>query len=252
MKKKQNPSELLQIVLALLVYIVLFVYILCFSIENPRYDLILNEKTALWNGITTTLAVSGLTMAGSMILGFLLFLTLRTKQVFFRSLALFFREIVLGTPLLVMLFLFVYVVGDIISVNDKFALGVFALIIYMAPYFANTYETAISVVDRNQHTVMDLYHFTLVQRYRYIIFPQMVRPLIPSLINQLSTIIKGSALLKIISVSELSYVLTVISSRNWAVIEGYYIMWLCYLGITVPLSCLAKFMGRRYREGGDE
>lgn len=235
----------LQVLLALVLYLLFFVYILCFTLDEPRYDLILEQSSSLLQGIYTTLAISGLTLLGSMILGFLLFLLLQSKQVFLRTMAVLFQEIVLGTPLLVMLFLSVYVVGDITQIKNKFLLGVAALIFYISPYLANSYATALSVVDKNQYIVMDLYHFTTYQKYRYIILPQLLRPLIPSLINQLSTIVKGSALLKIISVSELSYVLTVISSRNWAVIEGYYVMWLCYLAITIPLSCFAKYLGSR-------
>lgn len=242
---KKSFGSMFQIFLAVLVYALFFVYILCFSLEEPRYDLFFEHTSSLWEGITTTLAISGLALLGSMVLGFGLFLILQSKQVFLRTIAVFFREMVLGTPLLVMLFLAVYVVGDLAQVNDKFVLGVSALILYMCPYLANSYETAVAVVGKNQYIVMDLYDFTTFQKYRYIIIPQMIGPLIPSLINQLSSIVKGSALLKIISVSELSYVLTVISSRNWAVIEGYYIMWLCYLSITIPLSLLAKYLGHR-------
>jgi ABC-type amino acid transport system permease subunit len=66
------------------------------------------------------------------------------------------------------------------------------------------------------------------------------------MLNNLSSIIKGSALLKIVSVSEISYTITVISNENYAVVEGYLIMWIMYLMITIPLSMLAKNIGRRY------
>lgn len=65
------------------------------------------------------------------------------------------------------------------------------------------------------------------------------------MINNLSSIIKGSALLKIISVSEISYMITVISNKNYASIEGYLVMWALYLVITIPLSLLAAYLGRR-------
>lgn len=240
-----KTKNFIQILLAIMFYVIGFVYILFFSIDEPRYDLLLKQPSSIIDGIITTLNISFITLIGSMILGFILFLTLRCNQLFIRTLAILFQEIILGTPLLVMLFLSVYVVGDIANIKDKFVLGVSALILYMSPYLANSYATAIAIIDKNQYIVMDIYNFNIIQRYRYIIIPQMIRPLIPSLINQLSTMVKGSALLKIISISELSYVLTVISSRNWAVIEGYYVMWICYLLITIPLSYLAKYIGKR-------
>lgn len=118
--------------------------------------------------------------------------------------------------------------------------------LYMAPYLSNAYDSAIKIIDDEQYTTMTLYHFTEFQKYRYIIFPQMIRPLVPSLINNLSSIIKGSALLKVVSIAEISYVISAISAKNWASVEGYLIMWIAYLLITIPLSLLAQFIGRRF------
>lgn len=233
------------ILLSVAIFALGFVYVFFYSIDDPRYDLILEQSTMLKDGIQNTLLISGITLVCSLFLGFLLFLALRSKNLFLRSLATLFREIILGTPLLVMIFLAVYVVGDLVSIQNKFFLGTTALILYMAPYMANSFATAISVVDVNQFMEMDLYGYTLYQRYRHIILPQMIAPLMPSLLNQLSSIVKGSALLKIVSVSEISYVITVISARNWAVIEGYYIMWLSYLVITIPLSLLAHWVEKK-------
>ena len=75
------------------------------------------------------------------------------------------------------------------------------------------------------------------------------KTILPALLNHLSGIIKGTALLKIVSVPEISYVLTVISSKNWASVEGYLVMWMMYLIITIPLYVLAQLTGRRLENG---
>ena len=61
------------------------------------------------------------------------------------------------------------------------------------------------------------------------------KTMLPALINHLSGIIKGTALL--------------ISSKNWASVEGYLVMWMMYLIITIPLSILAQLIGRRLENG---
>lgn len=238
---KKNHS----FILAIGVYLTLIVSALCFTVSEPRYDLIFIDSKMLLDGFVTTLVISILTLLFSMILGFILFLAERSKNNLIHAFAVVFNEIMMGTPLLIMIFLAVYVLGDIIFISDKLTLGIFSLTLYMSPYLSNAYKTAVSVVDEDQYVVMDLYHFTLYEKYRYIIIPQMIRPLLPSLINNLSSIIKGSALLKIVSVTEISYVLTVISSKNWAAIEGYYVMWIMYLVITIPLSLLAKAIAKK-------
>lgn len=234
-----------QYFLAGIIFIFAILYALFYTTSNPRYDLIFKDGKMLWQGVWNTIYISIITLVLSMLLGFVLFLMMRSKIAFIKALAIIFKEIVMGTPLLVMIFLAVYVLGNLINIGDKIILGIIALTLYMSPYLANAYETAIAVIDRDQYTVMDIYNFKGYQKYLYVIFPQMIKPLIPSLINNLSSIVKGSALLKIVSVTEISYVITVISSKNWAAIEGYYVMWLLYLCITIPLSLLAQFIGKK-------
>ncbi|SHH98299.1 polar amino acid transport system permease protein [Clostridium grantii DSM 8605] len=239
-------GELIQKILAYVIVIIAFGIILFTATDNLRYDLILKEMNLLVNALYTTLWVSVLTLIISMVSGFMFYVFMNSENAFLRTITNLMKEIVMGTPLLVMIFLVVYVLGVRLGINEKLALGILALTCYMTPYIANAYETASAVVDEDQYTVMNLYHFNGWQKYRYIIIPQMIKPLIPSMINNLSSIIKGSALLKIVSVSEISYIITVISNKSYAAIEGYLVMWVMYLIITIPLSLLARYVGRRF------
>ncbi len=238
---KKNLSYLL----AISVFTVLIALALMFTIPDPKYNLIFADYNLILDGFIGTVAISLLTLVASMIFGFALFLAEKSQFSIVRAFSVVFNEIIMGTPLLIMIFLAVYVIGDVLIINNKFVLGVFALTLYMSPYLANAYKTAVAVVDDDQYTVMNLYNFSWYQKYRYIIIPQMIRPLLPSLINNLSSIIKGSALLKIVSITEISYALTVISNKNWTAIESYYVMWILYLIITIPLSLLAKYIARK-------
>lgn len=227
------------------IFAALILYILFHTTDNPRYHLILDERGMLLEALWNTLYISLISLVLCMAAGFLFYLLLNSRIQLIKAIAVIFREIIMGTPMLVMVFLMVYVFGNLIGVSDKVVLGITALTVYTMPYVANSYESAASVIDKDQYVVMELYHFSGVQKYLYVIFPQIAKPMLPTLINHLSGIIKGSALLKIVSVPEISYVLTAISSKNWASIEGYLVMWLMYLIITIPLSVLAQYAGRR-------
>jgi len=224
---------------------VFLLYILFFSIKDLNYQLILEEKEKLILALISTLYISVTTLIISIITGFLFYLLNNSKSVFLKTLTSSIREIIMGTPLLVMIFLIVYVFGIRIQIYNKELLGIIALSLYMTPYMANSFESALSIIDERQYLVIKLYNFTFFQKYRYIILPQLIKPLLPSLINNLSIIIKGSALLKIISVYEIAYVITVISNKSYASIEGYLVMWIMYLIITIPLSLLASFLSKR-------
>ena len=227
------------------IFAALILYILFHTTDNPRYHLILDERGMLLEALWNTLYISLISLVLCMAAGFLFYLLLNSRIQLIKAIAVIFREIIMGTPMLVMVFLMVYVFGNLIGVSDKVVLGITALTVYTMPYVANSYESAASVIDKDQYVVMELYHFSGVQKYLYVIFPQIAKPMLPALINHLSGIIKGSALLKIVSEPEISYVLTAISSKNWASIEGYLVMWLMYLIITIPLSVLAQYAGRR-------
>jgi polar amino acid transport system permease protein len=109
----------------------------------------------------------------------------------------------------------------------------------------NVYKSAISSISEEQYMAMDLFGFTNFQKYRYIIIPQVTRILMPPLMNNFSLIIKGSALLNLISYAELYYVINVAQSRTFAFVEGYILMWGLYLMITIPLSQLTKYVERK-------
>ncbi len=242
---KSTTSTTLQYAIVIALFVVAIYFALFHSSEDPKYNLVLQNKDLLIEAFINTIWISLLTLILALIIGFILFVMMRSEIVFIRAISDVFNEIIMGTPLLVMIFLIVYVLGAVAEYNNKLVLGIIALVLYNAPYIANAYQTTAAVVDKDQYIVMDLYKFKWYQRYIYIIIPQMIKPFIPSLINNLSSVIKGSSLLNVIAITEITYITTVIASRNFAYIEGYYVMWMMYLVVTIPLSLLAKYIGKK-------
>jgi polar amino acid transport system permease protein len=68
----------------------------------------------------------------------------------------------------------------------------------------------------------------------------------PPMMNNFSLIIKGSALLNVLSFNELYYTVVVAQSKTFLFIEGYVLMWILYLIITIPLSQFTKFIERKW------
>lgn len=244
-KDKKKLKTILIYVGAVLIYLGVIILAILYTIPNPDYNAILQYNDRLIKALWNTLFISVIALVISVVLGFIIFLLERSKIVFLKAMIKVFKEIVFGTPLLVMIFLVVFIFGHMIQVKNDLWLGILALSLYMSPYLANAFESASCVVDEEQYMVMDLYNFSKFDRYRHIILPQMVKPMIPAIISNLSAIIKGSALLNIVSIGEITYVINSIAQLNWANIEGYYVMWVMYLAITIPLSLVAKYLGKR-------
>jgi len=244
-KKSKKISYYFQKVAAVLLVVGFASYIVFNAKPDPKYSLVLKNNSILLRALWTTLWISIVSLILSMFFGLFFYLGMKAKNTFLRTITNTLKETIMGTPLLVLIFIVFYVFAPKLNFHSRLGLGIAALTIYMVPYIANTYETSISVIDRDQFTVMELYHFNLFQKYVYVIIPQMIRPMIPAMLNNLSTIIKGSALLNLIAVLEITYQIQVIANDTYATVEAYIVMWILYLIVTVPLSLIAGALGRR-------
>ena len=205
----------------------------------PYQDLILE-------GVLNTIIVSVVTLLGSLIVGFLFYLLSISENKYFQALTDVFTEIVYGTPLLVLVVIMAFVIGPAFGTFNRNLMGYMSLIIYMTPYMKNIYKSSIASIGEEQYMAMDLFGFTPWQRYRYIIIPQVVRVLMPPMMNNFSMIIKGSDLLNVLSYGELFYAVRIAQSKTFAFVEGYMLMWILYLIITIPLSQVTKYIERRW------
>ena len=109
------------------IFAALILYILFHTTDNPRYHLILDERGMLLEALWNTLYISLISLVLCMAAGFLFYLLLNSRIQLIKAIAVIFREIIMGTPMLVMVFLMVYVFGNLIGVSDKVVLGITAL-----------------------------------------------------------------------------------------------------------------------------
>ena len=211
-----------------------------------RPELLEGYEMMIAEGFINTVIISIVSLFGSVILGFIFYLLSVSKVRFLEAFTDVFTEIIYGTPLLVMIVVMAFVIGPAFGTFNRNLMGTMGLIIYITPYMTNIYKSAFSSISNDQYMAMDLFGFRPVQRYRFIIIPQVLRILMPPLMNNFSLIIKGSALLNVLSYSELYYAIRVVQSRTFAFVEGYLLMWVLYILITIPLSQLTKYVERKW------
>ncbi len=197
------------------------------------------------NAFITTVTVSFIALVGSVILGLVFYFFSISRVRYLRAFTDVFTEIIFGTPLLVMIFMMGYVFRASFNIASSETLGLVGLTVYITPYMTNVFRAAFSSIPDSQFQAMDLFGFTTYQRYRYLIIPQVIRALTAPLMNNFSLIIKGSALLHIVGTEEVYNELFAISSTG-RTIEAFFVMWLLYLIITLPLSRLIKFAEKRW------
>ena len=209
--------------------------------------LITTYSSLLLTGFGNTILVSLITLVGSLLFGFILYLLSISKIPYFVAIVDVFTEVIYGTPLLVMIVLMAFLIGPAFRNFNRPVMGTLGLILYISPYMKNVYQSSFSSISKDQYMAMDLFGFTPMQRYRYLIIPQVIRVLMPPLMNNFSLIIKGSALLYVLAFPELYYVINVAQSQTFLFVEGYILLWMMYLLITIPLSQLTKWIERVLR-----
>lgn len=240
MKKVINYTIAISLFVALIVYVIL-VRDANFTLE-PLYE---DYGGLLFQGFLNTLYVSFIALLGSLIIGFIMYLMSISKSLFFRAFVDVFTEIIYGTPLLVMIVLMAFLIGPAFGNFNRPFLGITGLILYIAPYMKNVFQSSFSSIPKEQYMAMDLFGFSSWQRYQYIIIPQVIKVLMPPLMNNFSLIVKGSALLYVLAYAELYYAINIVQSRTFLFVEGYILLWGLYLLITIPLSQLSKWLERK-------
>ncbi|MBN2605572.1 MAG: ABC transporter permease subunit [Bacilli bacterium] len=213
--------------------------------EDFQLDSLLPWRSIIIRGWFITIIASVISLVASIVLGFCLYLLTNSKILVFKYLGDIFNEVIFGSPLVVFLIVIYYFIGVPLNLDNRFIIGVIGLSMYMAPYMKNVFEGAMESIDELQYQAMTVFGFTTFQKYRYIIIPQLLKILIPPLAGNLTFIVKGSSLLNFIGVKELYNQLTTAQSNTYAVVEGYLVMFIMYLLITIPLIRLTKYFEKR-------
>ena len=232
--------------LAILTFVLFIAIIVTRQVDNFSLEALIPFSSILTDAMLNTIFVSLFSLLGSLILGFIFYLFSISKVRYLNALTDVFTEIIYGTPLLVLIVITAYMIGPAFGIYNRNLMGIIAFVLYMTPYMKNVYVSGFSSISKDQYMTMDLFGFTSYQRYRYIIIPQVIRILMPPMMNNLSMIIKGSALLYIISYNEIFNAIRVAQSQTFRFVEGYILMWILYLMITIPLSQGAKWIERKW------
>jgi len=230
-----------------LLTLLLGVYLVIINIPNSElhFENYLPYVGYIFTGFMWTIFISLVTFIFSFILGFVLFFTERSHILYLKYLTRHLTTIMFGSPMLVIIIIFYFFIGTSLNIDNKLFLGISSLTIYFAPFMMKLYISAFESIDKNQLVVCDLFGFSKFQMYRYVIFPQMFKIMLPPLSGNLSTIIKSSSLLYLIGFNELYYNLSTVQLKTFTYTEGYLIMLSLYLLITIPLLKLTDFLEKK-------
>ena len=161
----------------------------------------------LFDGMAVTIQIFVVTLVFSLPLGLLVSFGRMAKNPVIRWIAKAYISIMRGTPLMLQLFIVYfgpYYIFRIRVTNDYRLWAVFiGFAINYAAYFAEIYRSGIQSMPAGQYEAAKLLGYSRFQTFFKIIFPQVVKRILPSVTNEVITLVKDTSLAFTISVIEM-------------------------------------------------
>ena len=210
--------------------------------------------TAVWSyrrlfidGWLATLIISAIALPLSCLLGLAFALARRAAFLPLQYVSRIYVELTRGAPLLVQIYLYFYVFANALQIHNRYVVGPLILAAFTGAYISEIIRSGIEGVGRSQLESARAIGLTTRQTYRYVIFPQAIRQILPPLAGQCASIIKDSSLLSVLGLGEFTQAAGEVTSFTYAAFEAYLPVAVGYLLLTLPISLWSQSLERRAR-----
>jgi polar amino acid transport system permease protein len=150
-----------------------------------------------------------------------------------------------GTPLLLQLFFFYFFLPIAFDIKmDAFTTGVITFILNYAAYFAEIYRGGINGIDKGQYEAAHALGLSKRQTMFGIILPQTFKIILPPVSNEAIVLVKDTALVSVIAVSELMKASRGAVNRD-VDMTAYILAAVIYLLLTFVLTILSNYLEKR-------
>lgn len=154
-------------------------------------------------GLSITLSVFFLTLIISIPLGVIIaFMRMSNKKII-NQIAKFYILLMRGTPLLLQLIFIFFGLPLIGIVFDRFTAAVIAFGLNYAAYYAEIFRGGIESIDKGQYEGSLVLGMSKSHMYKRIIFPQVIKRILPAMSNEVITLIKNTAIVYTIGLNDI-------------------------------------------------
>lgn len=206
-------------------------------------------------GLWITVKVSLIAIVFGVLIGVFTGLARISSNPAFRWSAITYIELIRGSPLLVQIFIWYFVLGTLINtllIKQQVGMtipplwfGVAALAFFTGAYVAEMVRAGIQSIHRGQTEAARSLGMNYVQTMIHVILPQAMRRILPPLAGQFISLIKDSSLLGIIAIRELTKATREVVTTSLQPFELWFVCAILYLLLTFSLSMLVQYMERR-------
>jgi polar amino acid transport system permease protein len=205
-------------------------------------------------GLWITLKVSIYSTIFGVILGLVGGIMRVSKNFALKWLSIVYVELIRGSPLLVQIFMWYFVIGTLINqLLAKFGYknvdpvfwGVAALSVFTGAYVVEIVRAGIESIHFGQKEAARSLGMSYLQSMRHVILPPAIRRILPPLAGQFINLIKDSSLIGIIGIRELLRSGREVIITNLTPFEIFMTVAVLYLVLTFTLSMFVQYLERR-------
>jgi polar amino acid transport system permease protein len=196
-------------------------------------------------GLWVTVQVSALSLIISKLGGFLLGI-IRSTRIRTVNIALAaYVDVIRGTPFLVQIFIVFFILPEWGIQLEAFTSAVLSLSIYGTAYICEIVYGGVVSIPKGQTEAAISGGLTWPQQMRYVIVPQALRPILPPLVGQYVLLIKDTAVVSVIGLTDVTRVGWFTVQRIPEGILVFGLVGLLYFFICYPLVWLSNRLETR-------
>jgi glutamate transport system permease protein len=239
------------VLVALLAFVIFRLWVTGqFDARVWEWALYVNVQLAILDGLVNTLRAFAVGSVLALVFGAVFALGRLSDRGWLRSLSTWIVELFRAVPLVVLMFLFYFGLPSVGVTVSTFAAVVVALTLYNGSVLAEIFRAGVQAVPRGQSEAAYALGMRKGAVMRFVLLPQAVRSMLPSIVSQLVVLLKDSALGFLILYPELLFQAQFLGSNaalGYPLIPVAMVVAAIYIVLCLLLSALATWVERRTR-----
>jgi His/Glu/Gln/Arg/opine family amino acid ABC transporter permease subunit len=195
-------------------------------------------------GGTLRLAIPAIILG--FVLGVFIGLARLANAVWIRVPATMYVELFRGVPLVMVIFWIWIIVPQVLRVTiPEYGVALTAFVIFEAAYFGEIVRAGVQSVARGQVEAATALGMTATKTMAYVVLPQALKNMVPSLVTQMIVLFKDTSLASIIGYVDLTKAAQIVNNREIKPFQLYLFIAVVYWICTYSMSVMARRLERR-------
>jgi polar amino acid transport system permease protein len=240
-------------------------------VTNPRWEwdvvgAYLTEKSIV-RGVLTTIELTAITAVVGFALGTVLALMRLSRSPLLQAVSWGYTWVFRSVPLILQLLLWYNLAylyqrldfgipfgpsfGSVatLSLIDKFGAAILGLGLHQAAYSAEIVRAGILSVDQGQLEAAASLGIPKRRQTTRIVLPQAMRTIVPTAVNEVIGLFKGTSIVYVLALGELFYTVSVIYGRTQRVLPMLVVAAIWYIVLTTVVTVVQYYVERHYARG---